>query len=398
MNQKKNQTKNQTQSTHKPILCNQFEKQRLTFTELDDKKKDGKGNDKFESPQFTMFSRYNYPNNGEGQMIFQTPPITLTHHGMVKLNEKNKKYYPTDRSRAFIKVPLDLAQDGGRKLNTFLEQVDERVEELKPKIFGKKAKLYNKYVGSIREPRNEDEEEGSDAESDAESDEDSKKKSKDKKGSQGKADEPKPNFCKMKLNLTYPEGDICTLIYVRTTDENGKIKRDPVKVNSVDELIEYVRWKSTIRLLVSVSKMWAFKQKDDNGNRKFGLGYKILQIEVEPRLETNSTSEYLHNCAFVDSDAEDNSNDDDSSEENNSGSEKKKKDDLSGGEESSSSDEESDAESEPEQEESEPESEEDSSSEEEPVQTKKGKKAASPKQAAKPAAKGKATRGRQSGK
>jgi len=312
---------------------------------------------------------------------------------MVRLNDKNRKYYPTDKSRAFIKVPLDLEQEGCRKLNTFLEQIDERTEELKPKIFGKKAKLYNKYVKSVREPVSE--EDGSDAESEEDSDGESKKKSKDKKGAKDKTNEPRPNFCKMKLNLTYPDEEICTLVYIRTTDENGKIKREQKKIGSVDELIEYVRWKSTIRLLVSVSKMWAFKQKDDNGNRKFGLGYKILQIEVEPRLDTNNTSEYLQNCAFVDSEEEGGN---ESSSEENSGSEKKKKNDLSGDEESSS-DEESDAEteSEQEQEESDPESEQDSSSEEEPVQAKKGKKA-TPEPAAKPAAKGKATRGRQSAK
>jgi len=253
-----------------PLFCDEVDPTNLTFTELDPKNERSKA-------QMVAFGKYKYP-NAESNLVFQTGPIKLTQYGIPSLGE----YYKTDDQRSYIKVPFDTTQEACVELENMLTSIDDHVENDKEAILKKFAKLYT-YSKIVREAHSAD---------------DFGELVEDGKAKPVKTADPskeKFRYCKMKFDATYPEKNIKTIIYVKQTD--GTRKR--VEANTVTEVAEYIKWGSTVRCLVMLNKLWAAKNKDENGTRKFGLSLKLVQVEVTPR-EGGAPREDFSAFAFAD--------------------------------------------------------------------------------------------------
>ena len=157
----------------------------------------------------------------DSQLFLQFPPIVITTYGIPRLGE----YYPDDKSRSFVKTPLDNSDPKVKLLVDKLKELDKRLgsDEFKSKNFGKKAKKY-RYVPFVREAVQDDDDD----------DEDKPKR---------------PDYLKLKLNLSWPDDKVLTKIFVKS---NGSKKKEKVEVETVDDVTKYVNWNGTFTLQLFV--------------------------------------------------------------------------------------------------------------------------------------------------
>ena len=138
-----NKSKNPT------VSFTSFESERLTFTDLEENER-SKG-------QKIAYPRYDHPKLGKDQPLFlQFPWITLSTYGVPRIGE----YYPDDKSRSFVKVPIDPDDEEVMALVSKLKKLDERLgsDDFKKEAFGKKAKKYS-YIPFVREAVQDDDDE-----------------------------------------------------------------------------------------------------------------------------------------------------------------------------------------------------------------------------------------------
>ena len=269
-------------NTVQPIVCHKFDPKKLSFTELE------KNSERSKS-QMISFPRYQYSPTMETNFVFQTTTIQVTQYGLPRLGE----FYKSDDQRSFIKVPLDPEQESCNIQKAMLVSLDNTIEKRKTAVLGKYEKLY-KYQPIVREPQQDDmalivEEDTTD-----------KKTSEEQK--------ERFKYFKVKLDTEYPSGQIKTLVFVKTKGEDGKDVRTPVKVNTVTELGDHLNFGCKVRMVLMANKLWAAKNKDDSGNRKYGVTLKALQLEIEPRESSGSIRirNEFSQFAFVDDDEEQN--------------------------------------------------------------------------------------------
>ena len=310
MNQKNQKTN--ARGNVQPILCNQFDPKHFSFTELDKKNERSKS-------QFIAYPRYNYPGSGENSFIFQTPRIKITNYG---LPSNKSEYYKDDTKRNFVKVPFDTSQEGCKTLFDMLTKIDKISLKKKKDIFGKHEKLFE-YQPIVRKPIETDDL------IDDDEDEDKPKK---------KSVEDKPKYCKMKLNVSYPDQEITTIVFTKNTDKKcpPHERRVQRSVKTATDLQEYLTFGSHVRFIVMVNKLWATKtKKDGSSKRQYGVALKIMQMEIEPRSKMGSMNDVFNKWAFVD----DGENEEDINEQNEEGSEdNEEKDDLDGSEDNDADD------------------------------------------------------------
>jgi hypothetical protein len=238
---------------------------------------------KFEENERSKGQNLGYPRyKKDGQrLMLQCPKIKLNSYGVPQSGD----YYPTDSSRAFIKVPLDLNNAEVKEFYEKLKGIDEVMESdaFKTEQFGKDKKKKYKYMPIVRVP-----------EEDPDAEDDPKKKK-----------YPRPPYAKFKLNVTWPETKIITEVFLSTM-KDGKRERTKQEINSIDEFASHVRFNSTIRPIITPVKSWCEKKvKQGSDYMLYGVTFKIIKIEVEPPENNNSLlSTYLNNDAFIDSDDE----------------------------------------------------------------------------------------------
>ena len=257
MSSKKN-SKNQT------VSHTDFEPSRLSWTDLEE-------NDRSKG-QKIAYPRYDHPIHGKDQQLFmQFPQITLFTYGVPRIGE----YYPDDKSRSFIKVPIDSNDEEVMTMVEKFKKVDEKLssDEFKKKAFGKKWKKYS-YVPFVRESVQDEDDEVS-----------------------------RPDYLKLKLDLTWPEDKVKTKVYSVTT-ENGKKKRELVEVETVDDFTQYVNYQGKFTPIVRPVKMWA--QPPGKKDPQYGYTAKVVMVQAEPA-STGSVGSFT----FL----EDDDSDDDDEEE-----------------------------------------------------------------------------------
>lgn len=294
MNQKTTQSKNtQAFNKPKPILCEKVDASKLSFTELD------KVNDKA-SAQMLAYSRYKNPTGGEGSLLFQTPEIHLVQYGLPKIGD----FYKEDAQRNFVKVCFDPEQPGCVAMEKMMNAIDAHVVANKTTILGKQfsgPKANYVYQPIVREPQDTQdldlvEEDG---------DEDEAKAAKDAKADKNKKADQRPRlkYCKMKLDVSYPDGKILTQVYVRSKDATlpPEERTKQVSVSNATDLQNYLTFGSKIRCIVMLNKLWASKAKNESGIRKYGVTFKIMQMEIEPSDRMGSARDTFKQYAFVDS-------------------------------------------------------------------------------------------------
>lgn len=250
-----------------------FEQSRLSF-----EKNEPKVGDK----QLRWNVHYDHPVKGKKQqLLLQFPWQKIFSYGVPTLGE----YFKTDEDRAFLKFPIDLENKEMLTLYNELLELDKRMEslEVRTELFDNKKGKYV-YVPICKTPTVEEDYNGPE----------------------------KPKFMKLKIALSYPEGNVVTKVYKSelVKNENGEStrKREPVEINTVTEFAETVKYMSNVRLIIRPAKVWAQKatQKDPN----YGITFKIFKVEVDKQNNSMSLQQYMDDT-FLDSDEENNNEDSD---------------------------------------------------------------------------------------
>ena len=269
------------------IKCADFNKQLLTFSAID------LANER--SQQGIAYPRYKYPKvEKESNLVYTTKEIRLSQYGLPSLKTNMKgagkagkgKWagYTDDKSRGFIKVPIDPDQENCLEVEQTLSGIDEIAADEKSRaiIFGKSAKSY-KYQPIIREPQEEEV-----------VDEDA-----DKTATVGEKKQ-KFKFFKVKLDRDYETDKIITKVFIKQKTDDG-FELSQVAVENETELEQYLTWNSTIRMIILVNKLWADKAKKPGYDSKtYGITQKVIQLEIQPNDRTRSVREDLNDYAFDD--------------------------------------------------------------------------------------------------
>jgi hypothetical protein len=242
-----------------------FEASRLSWTTLEDNER-SKG-------QRIAYPRYNHPTLGEDKfLILQSPWMKMFTYGVPTLGE----YYKEDKDRAFLKVPIDVNDAEVKKMIDEFSKVDEHLssEDFKKENFGKYAKKYT-YQPIVRYPTNDEEE-----------------------------DEPsKPPYMKIKLDLTWPEGNVKTEVWKSEVLESGNRARSKVEIETVTEFATHVNYMCKFRSIFRPVKLWAHQSKMKDPS--YGIVFRLVKVEVEPSSSSNaSVQNYLEGDVFVDNDDE----------------------------------------------------------------------------------------------
>lgn len=241
-----------------------FEADRLSFTPLEDNER-SKG-------QKIAYPRYNHPTHGENQPLFiQGPWMTMFNYGVPTLGE----YYKEDKDRAFVKCPLDFEDPEVVKMVDELKKVDEQYgsSEFMNESFGKYAKKYT-YQTIIRQPLADEDEEVT-----------------------------RPAYMKLKLDLTWPDCNVKTVVVKSELLDSGKRAREELEVETVSDFANNVNYMCKFRPIFRPVKMWAHQQKMKDP--QFGIVFKLIKIEVEPSKNNNSLYQnYLSGDVFLDDEEE----------------------------------------------------------------------------------------------
>ncbi len=248
---------------------------RLGFTDLEENTR-SKG-------QKISYPRYEHPTNGSDSPLFiQFPWVNLNSYGIPRLGE----YYSDDSQRAFVKIPLDQSIPEVKQFSELLQAIDKKIgsDEFKEKMFGSKASKYE-YQPIYRLPQEEDE---------------------DAKKDPNKKDYgPKHPYMKLKIDTTYPDNKVKSIVFTSIPGANGKRTRTKVDgISSIDDIASHICFMSKIRPIGRPVKLWA--QAPNKKDPTYGLTFKMAKVEVEPPTKTSSNvKSYLESDAFLDSDDED---------------------------------------------------------------------------------------------
>lgn len=244
------------------------------------------------------FIGYKTDGGDKVQLKIQTPEIDAEAYGI----PREGPYYPNAFKRSFYKFPFAFDRkkydgvdyDAIEAFYNKLVEVDNYcdTEEFRKAMFGddvvnKKTgeKAYQQYTYQplIRIPEEE------------------------KIGKDGK---PlyQPPYTKIKLPLEYSEdkeNPSTKPIFSIFEVKDGK--RVKVQLNTFDDVLNYVTFRSKLRFIIHFSKLYAMKNKPSpNEKKKYGIILKATHIEVKRPVSNHGVS--VEEDAFVDSDNEEQAN------------------------------------------------------------------------------------------
>lgn len=214
----------------------------------------------------------------------QTPNIKLFTYGIPKAGP----YYPTDEKRGFIKIPEDVNDPNSVLFFSKMSEIDTFLEstKIKNQLFGdeKKAAFY-KYQPIVRTAEQ------------VEEDDDNNPKNNNKKDYG-----PRPRYIKVKVDFDWTTKEVKSKCYVK--DANGK--REPINdIKTLDDLAKYVRYRSTICVVMMMNKLYASKAKVNGESKKYGATFKLSQVVCEPQ---TAYKQEQGDDAFIDDDDSTNGN------------------------------------------------------------------------------------------
>jgi len=273
--------KDYTQTVDQVIVSN------LSFTDLEV----GKNS---KSKQAIGYPRYTFPSNpnfGNNSLFIQLPWIELTTYGIPKLGE----FIKDNSQRLYIKVPLDSIKHAN--LINFLTEMDNHFgsDNFKTEYLSKyiktsknKEKVISKYNYNelLKEP--------------------------DVTNDDGET-KIRPPFIKIKFDTEYSTGNIKTILYdteVEVNNENSNeynvISRTKCdNIVTIDDCADKIRWKSFIRPVIRIVKLWCL---DPNAaNPAYGITLKAAKIDVmKSNIESNSVyKSYMNDDnTFIDNNTE----------------------------------------------------------------------------------------------
>lgn len=222
---------------------NDFEPTGLTFTELKDTE-DGKNNS-------IGWANYNMksPSDRNCKLKLQLDWKYFHTYGVPKLGE----FYPNDQKRANFKFPLTEEE----VTYTKMEELDEYMgsDTMKQKLFpGKKLDKYE-YVPVLKK--------------------------------QEEVDVNRPPYIKVRLNTTWPDISIKSEVFLTKTETVNGVKKiegtpEQMEVTTLDDFTSYVKYKSTVRPIIEISKLWADTKPKSGGTKlKYGIVWRLVKILVD---------------------------------------------------------------------------------------------------------------------
>ena len=254
-----------------------FDTSKLTFTKLEE-------NDRTNGQQIG-YPRY-VINNVEVPLCVQLPWINISTYGVPSVNQ----YTKNDKERSHLKLPLDLNNSEVLEFVNKIKELDAKMSDpaMMEELLGKKSKKY-KYMPIYREGYT------------ANDDDDDDDNDKSKRQQTG----PRPPYIKIKLNTSYPDGEIKTSVFESDHDvtTNKRIRTRFENINCVNDFAAIVAWKSDVRCIAKPFKCWAqsLKTKDP----QFGVSWRLERIEVKKSSMKSSYNSAFESDNFVDSDTED---------------------------------------------------------------------------------------------
>lgn len=239
--------------------------------------------------QKISFVRYRNPPYGDTSLVIQTPKIRLSQHGIPSLG----KFYKKDEDRQFIKLPYDPSQLDTLLFRDKLLEIDTMVQSRKQELIGKHADKFV-YSSLVKTPQDT-----TSIDDDDDDDDDKKKKPQ-------KQQKDRFLYTKAKFDINFDTKQLNTTVYRTLTPEEAKekgVKREKMgDIKTMEQLADFVKFNSTVRLLVMVNKLWAATAADKTGKYGYGLGLKIIQIEVEHSESKGSVKDSFKDDAFIDDD------------------------------------------------------------------------------------------------
>jgi hypothetical protein len=275
-----------------PTLYKKFNPNNLDFSKLAEPKLGG-------GKQYISFPRYDDPKYGEQNVIIQTPFIKLSTYGIYPYNSE---YHTKAGDRDFMKVPLSDNDPNVARFKKVLKLIDKRVLKKKKEIFSdmipdkSEQKMYN-YSPLVKSPPIVM----------------GKKKKDDEKEFE------KPEFVKVKFDVNYKTKEYETRVYIlNSRDDDLDEDAEPEPVKNIEDMEKLVRLNCDVRMILLIGKLWASKTPIGS-DFKFGLGIKVLGVEVVPSAGSRSgiRRQYQTRHAFVkDNDGDASGDDSDNESEN----------------------------------------------------------------------------------
>jgi len=265
------------------IKFNQLDISKIVFTKLED-------NPRVKS-QKIGYVRYKESDGAEEiQLKVQSPEIDAEAYGI----PREGPYYPDPKSRAFYKFPFchdrrqhEVDYDSIEQFYNKLIEIDNYcdTDEFRKQIFGDKTYTQYSYQRLVRIPEKDED--------------DSEEQALDKNG------QPyyRPAYTKIKLDLEYsdnPENATNKPTFALFENKDGK--RTKIELNSFDDMLNYMRFRSKLRFIISFSKIYAMKTKSGTEKKKYGITLKASHVEVK-RPAGASRITYDED-AFIDSDTD----------------------------------------------------------------------------------------------
>lgn len=210
---------------------------------------------------------HNSSTNIKSKVLVQLGKIKLVAHG---IPNRHPEYVPSDANREFIELPLDPEQKSCVELEEMCRKIDDHFssDETKAKLFGKKKADSFVYSPLIKLPKVKDDDDDDD-------EEDSKKKKKTDK----KAKPDAPRYAKVRIGFSFRNEDedtrVCSMKLIEVNKE--------VKLNTVTEIAERIRYRSEVQLIIRFLKVWQNKSVISGTNNKlYGVKLQAMAIRYYP--------------------------------------------------------------------------------------------------------------------
>lgn len=170
-------------------------------------------------------------------IYIQFPTIELSSYGFPKIDQ----FHETDEKRDYLKIPLDFST---YKISyDMLVALDNKLssDDFKKTMFGDKWEKMD-YSPVIKYP------------------------------------EGKPPYVKLKLDLSYPEKEVQTVVMVN---------QEYVAIDCIEDFAKAVSYQSKVVCIVKIVKLWAI------ASGKYGLTIKLSKVKVDKKTLVKPVSDFL---------------------------------------------------------------------------------------------------------
>ena len=212
----------------------------------------------------------NYGTN-RGKLNIQTPVFVTETYGI----PREGVYYPTDRSRAFFKLPFchgrarhsdEMDYFAMEKFYNKLAELDGYFgsDEFKLRLFGDKMASKYEYQPIVRHPEQDEEEDVNDMSS-----------------TKAVKEYYRPPYAKIKLPMNDSETPLFRLLDKK--DDDGTTQEIPL--NNFSDVTKHVRYMTKHRMIIEVQKLYALKTASGGDKRKYGVTVRLVAVECTNRAE-----------------------------------------------------------------------------------------------------------------